>query len=230
MPGGNEYLFIFYSGLLTDCKPRKVSKQEVMTGLQDGWDISKFMEVLERPLNQRERRVRSKVYSHTRKHRTLSKKGSSIFPEQGPEKGPQSISRWPLAAPDRKRISRSFTGSSNRDVSLRSLDSHYNYAYRDRRSEKTWLYLGIAPGVPGLFLVVPLAFFTAPFVSKRRRTSWYRSSEVGEEEVLTFWAPQAVWHTHWQLYYRVPSHRVLLPNPVFLQSRLSSRSPVFSTP
>jgi len=31
MPGGNEYFFIFYSGLLTDCKPRKVSKQEVMT-------------------------------------------------------------------------------------------------------------------------------------------------------------------------------------------------------
>jgi hypothetical protein len=36
MPGGNEYFFIFYSGLLIDRKPRKVSKQEVMTGLQFG--------------------------------------------------------------------------------------------------------------------------------------------------------------------------------------------------
>jgi hypothetical protein len=35
MPGGNEYLFIFYSGLLPDCKPRKISKQAVMTGLRN---------------------------------------------------------------------------------------------------------------------------------------------------------------------------------------------------
>jgi hypothetical protein len=36
MPGSNEYFFIVYSGLLPDCKPRKVLEQEVMTGLQFG--------------------------------------------------------------------------------------------------------------------------------------------------------------------------------------------------
>ena len=89
-------------------------------------------------------------------------------------------------------------------------------------------------GLPPVFLdfssLFPLLFSLPPLYQKEGEPVGTDPQRWRTTRVVTFQAPQAVWHTHRQLRDRVLSHRVLLPNPVFLHSRLSSRSPVFSTP
>ena len=95
---------------------------------------------------------------------------------------------------------------------------------------KTKLNLGITPGLPILFLVTVLISSLIPLYIKKKK-DWlihgHRSG--GDEGVVTFRAPQAVWHTHRQRYYRVPSHRALSPNPALLHSLFCPKNFFLST-